>query len=136
MSNYSVGAAYERKVRKEIEAEGYLCIKAGGSKGFQAKGKELGVADADLLCIKIQQPTLCNPNITPKIIAVQVKKSDEKVDDQGIKNFKLLTGVSFIVRRKPKKKKSVWLDKKGKSLRKEQKEKHKYFKRKKAGLIK
>ena len=66
MTNYSRGAAFERKVKKVYEEKGYTVVRAAGSKGpidlvaiYDPKWacQECGMVETTFIQCKLQKPT-------------------------------------------------------------------------------
>ncbi len=60
---YARGANFERKVKSEMEAKNYLCIRSAGSHSA-----------VDVVCIKLQkgeQASLTEQDVQPEVILIQ-----------------------------------------------------------------
>jgi Holliday junction resolvase len=89
MTNYTAGRNLEYKVRDALEADGYQCIRAAGSKG-----------KADLVCIK-----------PGEVLLIQVKKTDPQIrpaDRAALLELARITGSIPIVAYKPFRKNIVY----------------------------
>ena len=88
-TNYRNGRAYEYLIRDALEADGYSCIRAAGSKG-----------KADLVCLKLGE-----------VLLVQVKRTNPQLsptDRADLLELARITGGRAIVAHKPSRKPVIY----------------------------
>lgn len=89
MTNYTTGRSLEYKVRDNLEADGYQCIRAAGSKG---KADIVALKPGETLLVQVKTS---NPQLTP-------------TDRKALLELARLTGAIPIVAWKPTRKPIVY----------------------------
>lgn len=90
MTNYSKGASFERKIKKQLEEEGCFCVRSAGSHG-----------PVDLVCI----------NETKEVLFIQCKLSGviSKADKDSLATLAKTYGArAFVVEKR--KREVIWLE--------------------------